>query len=175
VRCLVVKAASPVSQIVDFRGRSPKFTFSMWAFLKEPPPGMPRFPEILSQYFAFCRRCAQAGAFHTLLPHVSYHIGQDRSSLLSYSYDGDVWTLDPIASGDEPGWGAFLDQFNERSSAWGGKPLFNQTPQLTHEQAGQAFAGRLARFEDIRRSFDPGERMLNDYFASLLGASSRRG
>lgn len=61
---------------------------------------------ILREYFASCRATCLAGGFHSFLPHVSYHIGQDRSSLLSYSYDGDVWTLDPIASGEEGGWRA---------------------------------------------------------------------
>lgn len=41
-------------------------------------------------------------------------------------------------------------------------------------QVTRAFGGRLAQFEAIRRAFDPGERMLNDYFASLLGVASGR-
>lgn len=174
VRLLDVKAASPVSQIVDFRDRSPRFTFSMWAFQKRPAAGRPTFPEILSEYFALCRGTGLAGGFHSYLPHVCYHIGADRSSLLSYSYDGDVWTLDPIASGEEPGWSAFLEEFNERASARGGKPLFNQTPQLTRSQVEEAFGERLEAFEEIRRAFDPGGRMLNDYFASLLGVAPGR-
>jgi FAD/FMN-containing dehydrogenase len=156
------KAASPVSYIVDFREPSPKFTFSMWAFARK------KFPAILSEYFSFCREVQKAGGFRTLLPQVSYHIGRDESSLLSYSRDGDVWSLDPIASGDEPGWPEFLDAFNARCSAWGGKPLFNQTPRLTHPQVALAFGARLQDFEKTRRAFDPRERMLNDYFASLI-------
>jgi FAD/FMN-containing dehydrogenase len=172
VRLLDVRAASPVDQIVDFRDRSPRFTFSMWAFQKRPPAGRPAFADILRGYFAFCRSARLAGGFHSYLPHVSYHIAADRSSLLSYSWDGDVWTLDPIASGEEPGWGAFLEELNERASAWGGKPLFNQTPQLTRGQVDAAFGERLDEFEATRRAFDPEGRMLNDYFASLLGVAS---
>ena len=169
VRLLKIKAVSPVSHVVDFRERSPKFTFSMWAFPRD------KFPGILRDYFELCRQVQRAGGFRTLLPQVSYHIGQDRSSLLSYSHDGDVWSLDPIASGDEPGWHQFLDAFNAKCSAWGGKPLFNQTPQLTHQQVQHAFGSRLKRFEKTRRAFDPRDRMLNDYFASLMPACAPAG
>jgi hypothetical protein len=86
-----------------------------------------------------------------------------------------VWSLDPIASGDEPGWPAFLDQFNAKCSAWGGKPLFNQTPRLTPPQVQQAFGNRLQLFEKTRRAFDPYDRMLNDYFAALMPSCSATG
>jgi FAD/FMN-containing dehydrogenase len=158
-------AVSPVDQIVDFRHESPKFTkftFSMWAFPRE------KFAPILAAYFELCRRSRQEGGFHSLLPQVSYHIGKDRSSLLSYSYDSDVWSLDPIASRDAPGWGAFLDQLNEKAVALGGKPLLNQTPRLTAAQVASAYKERLDRFESIRRRFDPEGRMLNDYFVGLF-------
>lgn len=169
-------AVSPVDQIVDFREKSPKFTFSMWAFPK------PQFPRILDDYFKFCRTAPKEFGFHTFLPHVSYHIGRDTSSLLSYSHDSDVWTLDPIASGREPGWNAFenrdnsfsfLDAFNKRCIAEEGKPLFNQTPCLTRDQVASAFKHRLDRFERIRRYFDPEARMLNDYFVELLPPERR--
>jgi FAD/FMN-containing dehydrogenase len=164
-------AVSPVDQIVDFRHDSPKFakfTFSMWAFPRK------SFASILEEYFALCRAERDKGGFHTFLPQVSYHIGQDESSLLSYSHDSDVWSLDPISSGRDPGWDAyggdfaFLDRFNEQCISRGGKPLFNQTPRLTRTLVERAFGDRLGRFETIRRQFDPKGRMLNDYFAGLL-------
>jgi FAD/FMN-containing dehydrogenase len=79
-----------------------------------------------------------------------------------------VWTLDPIASGEEPGWEDFLGAFNDRCSAWGGIPLFNQTPGLEHAHVAHAFGPRLTDFKEARRRFDPDNRMLNDYFARLL-------
>ena len=106
--------------------------------------------------------------FSPLLPQVSYHIAKDRSSLLSYSHQSDVWTLDPIAAEGEPGWEKFAKAFNERCSAWGGTPLFNQTPFLERRHVLRAFGDRLDKFEATRRRFDPGQRMLNDYFAKLL-------
>lgn len=159
---------NPVAQIVNFdrQDQEHRFTFSMWAFPED------RFPEILPQYFDLCAR--HEAIFRTGLPHVSYHIAQDDSSLLSYSREGPVWTLDPIAPENAEGWTPFLREFNEFCSSNGGVPLLNQTPHLTREQVQRAFGEQLARFEAARRRFDPGNRMLNAYFADLLGEGSAR-
>jgi hypothetical protein len=161
-KTLQIGRVNPVSQIVDFDRDDPehRFTFSMWAFPERD------FPGVLREYFGFCRD--RAASFRTLLPHVSYHISQDRSSVLSYSFDGPVWTLDPIAPHGQPGWESFLRDFNEFSSARGGVPLLNQSPFLERRHVARAFRGRLAQFEDIRHRFDPQGRMLNAYFAELL-------
>jgi hypothetical protein len=160
---LALHRVNPVEQIVDFdkEDKEHRFTFSMWAFPET------KFPAILREYFEFCNG-PKAGRFRTTLPHVSYHIAQDESSLLSYSRGGPVWTLDPIASGKEPDWELFLDNFNEFCSARGGKPLLNQTPRLKREHVQRAFKEHLTRFEQTRRRFDPDNRMLNNYFAGLL-------
>ena len=175
LRQIDLDAVSPVSQIVDFEKlardsgrigleRAPKFTFSMWAFPTRPTGDRP-FAQILADYFAFCK---EAEGFSPLLPQVSYHIGKDTSSVLSYSHQSDVWTLDPIAAEGEPGWEKFAKAFNDRCSQWGGTPLFNQTPFLERRHVVKAFGDRLATFEATRRRFDPGGRMLNEYFAKLL-------
>ena len=179
LRQIDIDAVSPVAQIVDFEklaeqsgrsgaGPAPKFTFSMWAFPTRPARGKP-FAEILADYFKFCTS-EDAEGFRPLLPQVSYHIEEDTSSLLSYSHQSDVWTLDPIAAEGEPGWEKFAKAFNERCSAWGGTPLFNQTPLLERRHVVRAFGDRLDKFEAVRRRFDPARRMLNDYFAKLLAA-----
>jgi FAD/FMN-containing dehydrogenase len=160
-----LRRVNPVAQIVDFdkEDTQHRFTFSMWAFPED------RFPEILPQYLALCVKHEES--YRSCLPHVSYHIAKDTSSLLSYSYDGPVWTLDPICPHDEkmrPGWEAFLEAFNEFCSERGGVPLLNQTPQLTRAHVVRAFKDRLPKFEAARRRFDPDNRMLNDYFAKLL-------
>jgi hypothetical protein len=171
LRQIDLDAVSPVAQIVDFeklaeerKGETPKFTFSMWAFPTRPGRGKP-FAEILAEYFRFC---GDQRGFSPLLPQVSYHIEKDTSSLLSYSHQSDVWTLDPIAAEGEPGWEEFAKAFNDRCSQWGGTPLFNQTPFLERRHVVKAFGDRLATFEATRRRFDPGGRMLNEYFARLL-------
>ena len=168
-----IRAVSPVDQIVDFAAdpallQGPdRFTFSMWAF-PTAREGRKPFAQVLEEYFAFCRS-PQAHGLRTVLPHVSYHISKDQSSMLSYSHDSDVWTLDPIASGKEPGWEPFLRAFNERCcDDWRGVPLFNQTPLLTRNHVVKAFGERLVKFEAVRRRFDPQDRMLNQYFKTLL-------
>lgn len=155
---LDLKRVSPVDQIVDFERGGEKFGFSMWAF-----PAA-RFVEILSEYVDFCR----GRDYRTRLPHVSYHVAQDRHSLLSYSRDSDVWTLDPVSTGVEPGWHDFLRAFNDFCSDRQGVPLFNQTPHLERRHVVRAFGERLERFENVRRRLDPTDRMLNEYFANLL-------
>ena len=163
---LNIKRLNPVAQIVDFDPQDDehRFTFSMWAFPEH------EFAEILPQYFALCRE--HEGTFRTGLPHASYHIGVDRSSVLSYSRHGAVWTLDPICPDNIPGWHPFLDEFNKLCSELRGIPLLNQTPRLTRAQVACAFGDVLPEFEATRREFDPGGRMLNVYFEDLLDASA---
>jgi len=159
---------SPVEQIVDFDVDDPKhkFTFSMWAFPEQ------TFAPILLEYFALCDR--HKLTFRSGLPHVGYHISGDQSSMLSYSFDGPVWTLDPICPGHEniaqkAGWEAFLRDYNALCGSHGGVPLFNQTPLLDRALVRNAFRRRLEEYEQVRRGFDPTNRMLNGYFAELLG------
>ena len=165
VKTLQIEQVSPAAQIVDFDKEDTKhrFTFSMWAFPEA------RFADILPEYFRFCRE--RRDTFRSALPHVSYHIAADRTSLLSYSYKGPVWTLDPIcpeAEGKEPGWESFLREFNDFCSARKGMPLLNQTPCLERRHLESAYGDQLPTFEATRRQFDPSGRMLNDYFAKLL-------
>ncbi|HKA42660.1 MAG TPA: FAD-binding oxidoreductase [Burkholderiales bacterium] len=163
-RVLRLARINPVAQIVDFDPTDPKhrFTFSMWAFPED------EFPEILPRYFELCEK--HEATYRSGLPHASYHIGQDTSSLLSYSRKGPVWTLDPICPDNVEGWQPFLSEFNEFCSSRGGMPLLNQTPYLRREQVQRAFADCLSDFEAARRRFDPDGRMLNAYFGELLRA-----
>lgn len=168
--CLLkLERINPVAQIVDFDPTDPKhrFTFSMWAFPER------EFAEILPKYFKLCRDHADPSMkehlFRTGLPHASYHIGRDKSSLLSYSRDGAVWTLDPICPDNVRAWHPFLDEFNKLCSELGGIPLLNQTPRLTRAQVARAFEDCLPEFEAARQRYDPHGRMLNAYFKDLLG------
>ena len=170
-RILRLDGINPVAQIVDFEkgDKEHRFTFSMWAFPED------AFPTILPRYFELCRK--HEAHFRSGLPHASYHIHQDTSSLLSYSRHGAVWTLDPISpenrtAAEKQAWRRFLEEFNEFCSTRGGIPLLNQTPYLTREQVRRAFGQQLVKFESARRRFDPGDRMLNAYFADILGEGS---
>lgn len=109
--------------------------------------------------------------YRTNMLNVGYWIAQDRNSLLSYSYDGGVMTIDPVSTGN-PGWPEFLTAYNQFCSAHGGIPLFNQTDGITPAQAQLALGGRLKTFAAARPAYDPTGRLLNAYFRELLGEAS---
>jgi hypothetical protein len=79
--------------------------------------------------------------------YVGYWIAKDQTSLLSYSYDGSVMTIDPVSTGN-PGWKPFLDAYNQFSSDQGGIPLLNQTYGLTRAMVQKAWGQRLEVFAE---------------------------
>jgi len=81
-------------------------------------------------------------------------------------------TLDPVSTGG-PGWDEYLQAFNEFCSANGGKPLFNQTPHLTHQQAQAAFASEIEQFQQLRRASDPHGRFYTPWFQQLFEGVSQ--
>ena len=142
-----------------------RYTFSLFAFPET------TYAEALTDYFAFCKQYYAQQGYRTNMLNVGYWIAQDRSSLLSYSYDGPVMTIDPVSTGN-PGWSDFLIAYNQFCSAHGGIPLFNQTDAVTPAQVRQALGDRLDTFAAVRRSYDPSGRLLNAYFRGMLGESS---
>jgi len=76
-------------------------------------------------------------------------------------------TIDPVSTGN-PGWKPFLEAYNQFCSDRGGMPLLNQTFGLTPAIARKAYGDRLKTFAEARQKFDPGDRLLNDYFRMLL-------
>jgi FAD/FMN-containing dehydrogenase len=93
---------------------------------------------------------------------------KDRQSLLSYSWDGNVMTIDPVSTAN-PGWKDFLVAYNQYCSDNGGIPLLNQTPMVTRAQLEKGLGDRWKQYVAARKTFDPNNRLLNDYFTSLLG------
>ena len=98
---------------------------------------------------------------------VGYRINKDTSSLFSYSFDGTILSLDPVSTGG-PGWDDFLVAYNQFCSDRNGVPLFNQTKSITPSQAKKAFGQRLETFKKSREQYDPDNRMLNEYFKSMM-------
>ena len=76
-------------------------------------------------------------------------------------------TIDPVSTAN-PGWTQFLSDYNEWCSGQGGVPLPNQTFGFTREQAQKALGDRFAVMAAKRAEFDPGNRLLNDFFKSLF-------
>ncbi len=161
---------SPSAQIIrypEISGAS-RYTFSIWAFAEE------RYPEALRDYFDFCKDHYRKYKFRCDLLNVGYRIARDQSSLFSYSFEGPVMTLDPVATG-APGWDEFLRAYNEFCSDHGGVPLFNQTKWVTPDQASKAFGARILKFREFLNNYDPEGRMVNVYFRELMveNATSR--
>ena len=137
------------------------YTFSFWAF---PEAG---FADIMAGYFKFSRDYYQQKGYRTNMLSVGYRVMKDQSSLLSYSYDGNAMTVDPVSTAN-PGWEAFLDAYNDLCSNQGGIPLLNQTARVTAAQGQKGLGDRLKVFAQARKTYDPGNRLLNGFFKGLL-------
>lgn len=140
---------------------SSRYTFSLWAFPEE------RYAQVLPAYFKFSRDYYQQKGYRTNMLSVGYRILKDQESLLSYSYDGNVMTVDPVSTGDGA-WKPFLTAYNEFCSNLGGSVLLNQTWGVTRAYAQKAMGDRLKQFAAARKQYDPNNRLLNAYFQDLL-------
>jgi FAD/FMN-containing dehydrogenase len=143
-----------------------RYTFSLWAFPED------TYPTVLPEYFAFCKKYYHDVGYRNNMLYVGYRILKDRQSLLSYSWDGNVMTIDPVSTAN-PGWTTFLPAYNQFCSDHGGIPLPNQTPMATRAQIEKALGERWKQFAEARRTFDPANRLLNDFFRDLLGESAK--
>jgi hypothetical protein len=152
-------------KIIDYGSTPPpsRFSFSFWAFPVD------EWVETFRAYRRFADEHFDKYGFRCNCPLVSYYIPKDASSLLSYTSDGAVLTIDPIhAFSDLPAWNRFLQEFNQFASARGGVPLLNQTPFIEKRYLEDAYGDRWRKFSDWIRSTDPGQRLLNPFFAGLL-------
>ena len=153
----------PMQQTIRYPpvGGPSRYTFSLFAFPVED------FPTVLQEFCRFCKEYYQRTGYRTNLSYVGYLICRDQRSLLSYSFHGDVMTLDPVST-NNPGWREFLKEYNQFCSARKGAPLFNQTFGVTLDIARRAFGERLDTISRTRQRFDPDGRLLNDYFRELF-------
>jgi FAD/FMN-containing dehydrogenase len=141
-----------------------RYTFSLFAFPEE------TYPTVLPEFVTFCKDYYAQQGYRTDLLIVGYRIAQDQQALLSYSYDGNIMTIDPVSTGTE-GWKPFLAAYNQFCIDRGGIPLLNQTFGVTPEIAQKAFGERLKTMEATRKTYDPGNRLLNDYFRQVLSST----
>jgi FAD/FMN-containing dehydrogenase len=137
------------------------YTFSFWAFPEA------KFADVMTGYFKFSRDYYQQKGYRTNMLSVGYRVAKDQNSLLSYSYDSNAMTVDPVSTAN-PGWEAFLDAYNDLCSNQGGIPLLNQTARVTAAQGQKGLGDRLNTFAKARKTYDPGDRLLNGFFKDLL-------
>ena len=157
----------PTDQIIRYPvvANDSRYTFSLYAIPEA------SYGTALTEYFAFCKDYYKTKGYRTNMLNVGYWITQDQSSLLSYSYNGGVMTIDPVSTAN-PGWNEFLTAYNQFCASHGGTPLFNQTDAITRAQVQQALGERLNKFAAARRTYDPSGRLLNSYFREMLGEGS---
>jgi hypothetical protein len=142
---------------------SAKYAFTFWAFPRNQWLGA------LRDYVEFSEQHFKKYDFRCNMPLGSYFIRKDTSSILSYTYDGDIFSIDPIhAYTDKPAWDRFLKEFNEFAHKRNGIPLLNQSPFVERRHVEAAYGARWKDFSARVRQADPGRRMLNPFFEELL-------
>ncbi len=156
-------ASDQIIRYPDVAGDS-RYTFSLWAFPES------NYASILSKYTKWVKNYYKTVGYRTNMLHVGYRIAQDQNSTLSYSFDSNVMTIDPVSTANS-GWKDFLAAYNEWCSGQGGLPLPNQTFGFTRAQAVAALGARLDGMAAKRAEFDPGNRLLNDFFRQLFAVA----
>jgi len=154
---------------IDYRNTpdSAKYAFTFWAFPRA------QWLETLRAYLDFTDQYFKTTGFRCNMPLGSYHIRQDTNSILSYTYDQEVFSIDPIhASTDDTAWHAFLQQFNDFAFQRGGIPLLNQSPFVEQKHVQAAYGQRWLTLVKWLGTMDPGKRMVNPFFADLLQSNS---
>jgi len=145
--------------------QSARYAFTFWAFPRQD------WVKNLKAYLEFAESHFKQHGFRCNMPLGSYFIRQDTRSLLSYSYDGDIISLDPIhapGDSDKIAWASFLEAFNDWAHRRGGVPLLNQSPFVKREHVVSAYGERWKKLSDWVRTIDPDGRMRNPFFQELL-------
>lgn len=143
--------------------QSARYAFTFWAF----PRG--EWLRTLRAYLDFADEHARRTGFRCNLPLGSYYIRKDTGSLLSYTHDREIFSIDPIhAVTDTVAWFEFLKRFNDFAFERQGIPLLNQSPFVERKHVEAAYGSRWNEFSDWVRAEDPQGRLLNPFFAALL-------
>ena len=152
--------------MIDFGGtRSHYFDFTFWAFPAS------SWATVVPDYLQFCD--ARKEIFRPSLPTEIYSISRDDRALLSVSSDEDVFTLDMVHHrGDgpfDPRWISLNQEFNEFAARRGGRPLLNQTKELTPTIVGEVRSRNPALdkgWKALAASAKP--RFMSGYFQTLV-------
>jgi FAD binding domain/D-arabinono-1,4-lactone oxidase len=150
---------------IDYRHTpaSAKYAFTFWAFPRAEWLGT------LRAYLDFADQHFKSTGFRCNMPLGAYRIRQDTSAILSYTYEREVFSIDPIhAVTDEDAWDTFLRAFNEFAAQRNGIPLLNQSPFVERKHVEASYGQRWADFSEWVSTMDPNGRMLNPFFAELL-------
>jgi hypothetical protein len=150
---------------IDYRDtpRSARYAFTFWAFPRA------QWLTTLRAYLDFTAQHFKATGFRCNMPLGAYHIRRDTNSILSYTYEQEIFSIDPIhSSTDDTAWHEFLKKFNDFAFERNGIPLLNQSPFVERKHVEAAYGQRWTDFAKWVRTKDPQGRMLNPFFAELL-------
>jgi hypothetical protein len=142
-------------------GNRHRFSYCTWAFPADD------FGGTALAYKLFCKEHYARTGFRCDMPTIGFRLNQDRSSLLSPSFDGPMVTLSPLSTQND-GWDDFVFDFAEFAAEHRGMPFFNQTKNFSSEIANLRYDRRLAFFNKVRRELDPQDRLLNQFFAAYM-------
>jgi hypothetical protein len=161
---LVASGSNAVEQSGRFHSLASRarFAYCTWAF-----PAAD-FGQTALAYKLFCKEHYARTGFRCDIPTIGFRLNQDRSSLLSPSFDGPMMTLSPLSTTQNDGWDDFVFDFAEFAAEHAGVPFFNQTRNVTGALAAQRYNRRLAFFNKVRCELDPYDRLLNPYFATYM-------
>jgi len=150
---------------IDYRDtpQAARYAFTFWAFPRS------QWLTTLRSYVDFSDQYFKTTGFRCNMPCGAYHIRLDTNSILSYTYDQEVFSIDPIhASTDDVAWHNFLKAFNDFAFERNGIPLLNQSPFVERKHVEAAYGQRWKDFAKWVKTKDPQGRMLNPFFADLL-------
>lgn len=125
------------------------------------------FSVIVQAYREFCRDYYRRNRFRCDMPTVGYRVSQDRSALLSPSFDGPMFALRGVST-PHPQWQDFVLEFAEFAEKWNGMPVLNQTDGLFQHHVSSALGSRVEFFRKMRRRLDPEGRLLNPFLAQFF-------
>ena len=148
---------------IDYSGTKPsaKYAFTFWAFPRAQWLGA------LRDYLVFSEQHFKKYDFRCNMALGSYFIRKDASSLLSYTHDGDIFSIDPIhAYTDKPAWDRFLKEFNEFAYKRNGIPLLNQSPFVERRHVEAAYGARWQEFSSVGQAARPGRSHAEPFFRS---------
>ncbi len=139
------------------------FDFTFWTVPAS------RWGEFIPTYLWFCEDFRRETGFRVSLISEAYLMNQDNRSLLSPTATEDAFTMDVTDTrANDPRWAEFNQRFNSLVAGFGGRPLLNQTKQLTKQIVHQTLGTDWDRFLEIRQSEDPDGLFLSEYFRELM-------
>ena len=125
------------------------------------------FSVVARAYRQFCRQSYEKSRYRCDMPAIGYYVYQDRSALLSPSFDEPMIALQ-TSSTQANGWEDFVIDLADFAEHWAGVPLFSQPRSLRADYSRQVYGARLDVFRKIRRQLDPDDRFLTPFMAQYF-------